>query len=64
MNKKKMSLSFSLMFLLFTVPVFADVNSQGFAELFTSQAGSGSVVVKLINGIYFGLTAVFRGVSA
>lgn len=64
MNKKKMSLSFSLMFLLFAVPVFADVNSQGFAELFTSQAGSGSVVVKLINGIYFGLTAVFRGVSA
>ena len=59
-----MSLSFSLMFLLFAVPVFADVNSQGFAELFTSQAGSGSVVVKLINGIYFGLTAVFRGVSA
>lgn len=64
MNKKKMSLSFSLMFLLLAVPVFADVNSQGFAELFTSQAGSGSVVVKLINGIYFGLTAVFRGVSA
>ena len=64
MNKKKMSLSFSLMFLLFAVPVFADVNSQGFAELFTSQAGSGSVVVRLINGISFGLTAVFRGVSA